>query len=81
MPKSLFAAIILILGIIGGPSPAPAGVFNPETFTLDNGMAVVVVPNARAPVLPVEAEARLLRDIVRFDHLAAAFSGRCGHHL
>lgn len=29
----------------------PAGVFNPETFTLDNGMQVVVVPNRRAPVV------------------------------
>ncbi len=51
MPKSLFAAIIFILGIVGAPSSAPAGVFNPETFTLDNGMQVVVVPNHRAPVV------------------------------
>ncbi len=51
MPKSLIFAIILILGIAGSPSSAHAGVFNPETFTLDNGMAVVVVPNARAPVV------------------------------
>ena len=32
-------------------TPARAGVFNPETFTLDNGMQVVVVTNARAPVV------------------------------
>lgn len=31
--------------------PAPAGVFNPETFTLPNGMQVVVVENHRAPVV------------------------------
>ena len=28
-----------------------AGVFNPETFTLSNGMQVVVLPNHRAPVV------------------------------
>ena len=28
-----------------------AGVFNPETFTLDNGMRVVVVSNHRVPVV------------------------------
>ncbi len=32
-------------------SPAPAAVFNPETFTLANGMQVVVVSNRRAPVI------------------------------
>jgi zinc protease len=32
-------------------SPAAAAVFNPETFTLDNGMQVVVVTNRRAPVV------------------------------
>ena len=28
-----------------------AGVFDPQTFTLDNGMQVVVIPNHRAPVV------------------------------
>lgn len=28
-----------------------AGVFKPETFTLENGLAVVVVPNHRAPIV------------------------------
>ena len=28
-----------------------AAIFNPETFTLDNGLQVVVVPNHRAPVI------------------------------
>jgi zinc protease len=32
-------------------TPSEAAVFNPETFTLDNGMQVVVVPNRRAPVV------------------------------
>ncbi len=31
--------------------PSRAVVFNPETFTLANGMQVVVVPNPRAPVV------------------------------
>jgi zinc protease len=33
------------------PVSAAAGVFNPESFTLDNGMQVVVVPNHRVPVV------------------------------
>jgi zinc protease len=28
-----------------------SGIFHPETFTLDNGMEVVVIPNRRAPVV------------------------------
>ena len=32
-------------------SPAEARMFSPETFTLDNGMQVVVVTNRRAPVV------------------------------
>ncbi|MBT4890355.1 MAG: insulinase family protein, partial [Rhodospirillales bacterium] len=30
---------------------ARAAVFSPETFTLDNGMQVVVIPNTRVPVV------------------------------
>jgi len=41
---SLFA----LTAISGG---AQAGVFNPSSFTLDNGMQVVVLPNHRAPVV------------------------------
>ncbi|MFO1071568.1 MAG: pitrilysin family protein [Geminicoccaceae bacterium] len=33
------------------PGAAASGVFHPETFTLDNGMEVVVVQNHRAPVV------------------------------
>ena len=33
------------------PVPPPVGVFHPSTFTLDNGMEVVVVENHRAPVV------------------------------
>ncbi len=32
-------------------APAPAAVFNPETFTLANGMQVVVITNRRAPII------------------------------
>jgi len=32
-------------------APAPAAVFNPESFTLKNGMQVIVVNNPRAPVV------------------------------
>ncbi len=42
-----FAAGLLLLGA----PPALAQVFNPETFTLDNGLQVVVVENRRAPVV------------------------------
>ncbi|MDH5749065.1 MAG: insulinase family protein [Rhodospirillales bacterium] len=44
---------ILLVAIMGLPAavPALAGVFNPETFTLANGMQVVVVPNHRVPVV------------------------------
>jgi zinc protease len=34
-----------------GSAAARAAIFNPETFTLDNGLQVVVVPNHRAPVV------------------------------
>jgi len=33
------------------PAPASAAMFNPESFTLDNGMQVVVIPNHRAPIV------------------------------
>ncbi len=45
LPVLLAAAAMLSSG------PASAGVFNPETFTLPNGMQVVVVENHRAPVV------------------------------
>ena len=31
--------------------PAASSIFNPESFTLENGMQVVVIPNHRAPVV------------------------------
>ncbi len=49
-PLRLLAAPALIAAALYA-APAPAGVFNPETFTLANGMQVVVVENHRAPVV------------------------------
>lgn len=46
---------VLVLGLmLTIPWPegqAQAGIFNPETFTLSNGMQVVLVPNHRVPVV------------------------------
>jgi len=46
----VLALSILALSVVAG-TRAEAGVFNPETFTLENGMQVVVLPNHRAPVV------------------------------
>ena len=46
-PVLIAAAFLVALSPLGGQ----AGVFNPETFMLDNGMQVVVVPNHRVPVV------------------------------
>ena len=45
--RCLWAAAAVAIATV----PSQAAVFNPETFTLDNGMQVVVVPNHRAPVV------------------------------
>jgi zinc protease len=47
------AIIVLFAGLVLGlpPGGAAAAVFNPESFTLANGMQVVVVSNRRAPVV------------------------------
>jgi zinc protease len=44
-------AISLVLLVMIYISPAKAGVFNPKTFTLKNGMQVVVISNHRAPIV------------------------------
>lgn len=44
---ALALAALLSLGTL----PGAAAVFNPETFTLDNGLQVVVIPNHRVPVV------------------------------
>jgi zinc protease len=46
-----FLAICAIFLLAGAIAEARADVFNPTSFTLDNGMEVVVLPNHRAPVV------------------------------
>jgi zinc protease len=43
--------LVAVVLIAAAGSPARGGVFNPETFTLANGLEVVVVPNHLAPVV------------------------------
>ena len=50
LPAVACLVVALALAAAAG-RPAEAAVFNPETFTLDNGMQVVVVTNRRAPVV------------------------------
>ena len=45
---SLVFGLLLVLVFA---SPARAGLFNPTTFTLKNGMQVVMIPDHRAPVV------------------------------
>ncbi|WP_240796821.1 pitrilysin family protein [Terasakiella sp. SH-1] len=42
--------LLVILGLLLA-FPVSAGVFNPKTFTLDNGMEVVLIENNRVPVV------------------------------
>ncbi len=53
--RGLAAGLLAALTLAGlasvGPVPAQAQVFDPETFTLDNGLQVVVVTNRRAPIV------------------------------
>ena len=48
--RGLLSALALAALMTAG-APAAAKVFDPETFTLANGMQVVVVPDRRAPVV------------------------------
>lgn len=51
-PRLTGLAALAALVLLGGLHvPAAAQVFEPETFTLDNGLKVVVVENARAPIV------------------------------
>jgi zinc protease len=43
--------IVSFLGFAVPPQGAQARVFDPETFTLDNGLEVVVLTNRRAPIV------------------------------
>ncbi|WP_413204879.1 M16 family metallopeptidase [Rhodospirillum sp. A1_3_36] len=47
-----FAPVLLLFSLaVGAVLPASAQVFEPESFTLDNGLEVVVIPNHRVPVV------------------------------
>lgn len=47
---ALWAALVFTAGALA-VSPSDAAVFKPESFTLSNGMQVVVVSNHRAPIV------------------------------
>ncbi len=51
--RAVSAVLMFVaVGLVGLESPPPAAaIFNPETFTLKNGMRVVVIPNHRVPVV------------------------------
>ncbi len=49
--RRLVAAGLLALSVTPPALAAEKGVFFPESFTLDNGMQVVVIPNRRVPVV------------------------------
>ncbi len=51
LPAFVFLALVGLVLPLGWPGPARAQVFEPETFTLDNGLQVVVLPDHRAPVV------------------------------
>ena len=50
MPRVALGAVALWVAAVSGAT-VEAGVFNPTTFTLDNGLQVVTVENARAPIV------------------------------
>ena len=49
-PRRFVWLAVLALSILSS-APAAAQIFNPDTFTLKNGMQVVVISNDRAPVV------------------------------
>ena len=50
--RAIAFAAWLFLVLLGLPfGVAQGGIFDPETFTLDNGMQVVVITNRRAPIV------------------------------
>lgn len=51
MKRVFWGSFIFVMGLYFSIYPVFAGVFNPKTFTLDNGLTVVVVENHRAPVV------------------------------
>jgi zinc protease len=47
--RRLALALLCVCGLTG--SPAAADLYHPETFTLQNGLEVIIIPNHRAPVV------------------------------
>lgn len=45
------AGLAVLLALFAAPLPVDAKIFEPDTFTLDNGLQVVVVTNRRAPIV------------------------------
>jgi zinc protease len=45
------ASLLLLAAALGSIRPATAGIFNPASFTLSNGLTVVVLTNDRLPVV------------------------------
>ncbi len=48
---AVLAVLALLAALVLRPAGTRAEVFDPETFTLDNGLQVVVVTNRRAPIV------------------------------
>ena len=42
--------LAVVLGLVSTTTAANAAVFNPKSFTLSNGLQVVVISNRRAPI-------------------------------
>lgn len=52
LPRLVLSFLVLSITWAGGAKPeAHARIFDPETFTLDNGLQVVVITNRRAPIV------------------------------
>jgi zinc protease len=49
--RAIAGLAALIAGALAASAPAAAQIFNPTTFTLDNGLEIVVIENHRAPVV------------------------------
>lgn len=52
-PSAAIAGLLGLFALVVGmwPAAGEARVFDPETFTLDNGLQVVVITNRRAPIV------------------------------
>lgn len=49
--RTFVSRLAAVLGFFVLTGPAQSAVFNPQSFTLENGLQVVVIPNHRAPVV------------------------------